>query len=130
MSAFDLNNSVFVQKIARRVHLLENIRFNPITAEQFKAGDLLYQSAKTGKRRLSGSTYRLIVLDGELAFARESNHWGKFSTNSHLGSGKHNWELVGTKTGNDGARYCGAVLLRDVWADVAALSAILDYRAA
>ena len=79
------------ERIVRRIHLLEDIVFWPITREQFLGGMLVYQSSKTGKRRASsGSRYHLVLLDGEPAFARESNHWGAFTTNSMLDSRKHN----------------------------------------
>lgn len=121
-----LQNPAF-ERTVRRIHLLEDIVFRPITREQFGAGVLVYQSAKTGKRKSSsGSRYHLVLLDGEPAFARESNHWGKFTTNSMLGSGRHNWVLAGVRTGTDNTRYCGAVLVRDVAEQVRALSEILD----
>lgn len=101
-------------------HRIRSLEFKPLSSEAFNARDtlLIHQSPSYGKS--AGSSYRLVLVNGEPAYARDSNHWGKFSTNDFVNgeqvSSDYDWRLDGvgqTKFG-DKQRYAGYVLLRDL----------------
>lgn len=60
------------------------------------------------------------MVDGEPAYARESNHWGNFTTsdfvNGEYTSKEHNWEHpdAGQTKYTDKVRYAGYIHLKDL----------------
>lgn len=97
------------------IHKNKDLTFNAISIDEFNRQPFyrIYKS-RTYNRRQS-SEYRLLMVDGKLAYARKSNHWGKFSVNVYetdpeakklfphakpdnnglVGWKWHNWKLVG-----------------------------------
>lgn len=96
-------------------HKQTQIDFDSIPISSFDDGLLIHKSPNYNKRQ--SSEYRLIVgEDGVPAYARKSNHWGRFTTNIKEGSEQakvlgltnehndpfgrvgynvHKWDLVG-----------------------------------
>jgi len=93
----------------------------------------IYKSPTWGKGQ--SSEYRLVLVNGEPAFARKSNHWGFFSTNIYAGTEEaarkgitelgdefgrvgrqpHHWAIKGGKEDSK-ASQAAYVLLKDVLA--------------
>jgi hypothetical protein len=77
----------------------------------------VYQSPSYGKKQ--GSSYRLVMVDGRPAYARESDHWGDFGTKEwdeithDYYTKNHTWNLAGLDK-NDGNRYAGYIFLDDL----------------
>jgi len=63
-----------------KMHNIRNIEFQSMNPADFasKATMLLHQSPNYGKKQ--GSAYKLVMIDGRPAYAREADHWGPFST--------------------------------------------------
>ena len=111
---FDENRTLI-----ERAHMNADLSFTPMSAEDFsaKATVPVYQSRSFGGKK--GSEYRLVMIDGDPAYARESDHWGKFSTNDFVNgepvSNDHNWTLPGAETGwGNKKRSAGYILLKDL----------------
>jgi hypothetical protein len=98
----------------KNIHKIAFLKFSRMSLEEFKKGDLVHRSPKS-KRGFKGSEYRIFEIKGRAAFARESNHWGEFSTSSPISSGTRNWVLEGVKTGHgNNARYAGFVFIDEI----------------
>jgi len=127
------------ESVINAAHMNRRLNFHAMPIEDFTAKDTIqiHQSKGYGKKK--GSEYRLVMVSGKPAYARESDHWGEFSTvdrgvneepkNLHemdtyyldeYGSGVrvngHQWNLDG---GNDsghakGERRAGYVFLEDL----------------
>lgn len=120
-ATLDALNTAFNENrdLIERAHMNANLSFTPMSAEEFaaKATVPIYQSRSYGGKK--GSEYRLVMVDGKPAYARESDHWGDFSTSDYVNgeqvSTEHKWELPGAKTswGNK-ERSAGYVLLEDL----------------
>ena len=115
-----LNSSMSDYKdIINSAHKNQNLEFNPLPDGIFgsKGNPLIHQSPSYGKK--PGSSYRLVMVDGKPAYARESDHWGQFSTNDFVNgemvSNSYNWPLnsVDTKPYGD-IRRAGYVFLDDL----------------
>lgn len=105
--------------IIANAHKAERLVFKPMPLSDFKEKGtiLIHKSPSHGKT--SGSEYRLVAVNGEPAYARESDHWGKFHTSDFVDgvqvSKDYEWSLPGvtTKFGG-GVRYAGYILLKDL----------------
>lgn len=98
----------------KNIHKINFLKFSRISLEEFKKGDLVHRSPKS-RRGFKGSEYRTLEVSGRAALARESNHWGEFSSSSPVSSGAHNWVLEGVKTGyGNNARYAGFVFIDEL----------------
>jgi hypothetical protein len=113
-TAFNENHDLI-----EHAHMNANLTFTPMSAEAFsaKATIPIYRSPGYGKKK--GSEYRLVMIDGKPAYARESDHWGKFSTNSfvdgELVGTVHDWKLPGAESGwGNSERSAGYILLEDL----------------
>lgn len=113
--AFEQNRDLI-----QNAHRNKTLNFSQMPVADFsaKGNPLIHQSPSYGKT--PGSSYRLVMVEGEPAYARESNHWGQFSTNDFKNgeqvTSEFNWPLSGVETkpyGND-ERYAGYILLRDL----------------
>jgi hypothetical protein len=107
-------------KLIETAHHNKNLNFKALSSEDFNAKDTLsvYQSRSYGGKK--GSEYRLIMVEGKPAYAREADHWGSFSTSDFVNgeqvSEDHDWKLEGTdqtKWGNK-ERRAGYVFLEDL----------------
>lgn len=100
-------------------HKRKELSFTPMDNAAFsdKSTILVHQSPAYGSKQ--GSEYRIVDIGGEPAYARQSDHWGPFSTadwkNGEQVWSDYNWQLPGVNTsiGNKD-RYSGYVLLRDL----------------
>lgn len=119
--------------VIESAHMNRNLQFHPMPLADFSAKDTvsIFQSGGYGKKK--GSEYRLVMIGNRPAYARESDHWGAFSTverglqsapKLHEGDSydgeehwkQHNWKLDGvekTQFGS-GERYAGYVFLDDL----------------
>ena len=120
-ATLDTLNTAFNEHrdLIESAHMNANLRFSPISAEEFsaKATIPIYQSRSYGKKK--GSEYRLIMIDGKPAYAREADHWGDFSTSDYVNGEQvrteHKWELPGAETGwGNSQRNAGYILLEDL----------------
>lgn len=120
-ATLDALNTAFNENrdLIESAHMNANLSFKPMSAEEFaaKATVPIYQSRSFGGKK--GSEYRLVMVDGKPAYARESDHWGDFSTSDYVNgeqvSTEHKWELPGAKTGwGNKERSAGYVLLEDL----------------
>lgn len=120
-ATLDALNTAFNENrdLIEHAHMNANLSFKPMSAEEFaaKATVPIYQSRSYGGKK--GSEYRLVMVDGKPAYARESDHWGDFSTSDYVNgeqvSTEHKWELPGAKTGwGNKERSAGYVLLEDL----------------
>lgn len=110
------------ESIIKNAHKNSNLKFNSIDNDDFSAKDTIkiYESPSFNGRK--GSEYRLILVNGEPAFARQSDHWGEFETRKSFENEderdfqKHNWSIQGVDTkGNFGKkRYSGYIMLKDL----------------
>ncbi len=68
------------REVIDTAHHNRNLEFQPLPMEAFDAKDTIpvHQSASFGKK--AGSAYRIVMVDGRPAYARASDHWGKFNT--------------------------------------------------
>lgn len=121
--------------VIESAHHNRHLKFKPMTKEQFQsaAGINLHQSNSYGKKK--GSAYRLVMVDGKPAYARDSDHWGEFNTVDRGVWGKpdlhdgdswvedegswvkhHKWDLEGhnEKDGAKTTRQYGYVYLDDL----------------
>jgi len=116
--------------IKSSVHKNENLQFKSIPISEFD-GASIYKSPSYNGRQ--SSEYKLIMQDGQPAYARKSDHFGKFSTNIYenspeaiaqgltndhfdpfgrVGRTPHNWELIGDTSKTKSK--AGAISLRDL----------------
>ena len=101
--------------LVKSIHRLETIEFSRLALEDFVEKGILVHKSPKSRRGFKGSEYRLLEVHGRVAFARESNHWGRFSSSSPISSGAHNWVLEGVKTGHgDNARFAGFVFIDEI----------------
>lgn len=115
-SAYKENKDVF-----DNAHRAENLKFEsvPVNSLRDLAGATSIHKSPTYNRRQS-SEYFVGIVNGEPAYIRKSDHWGKFSTNIYegtpeaikrgltnehfdqygrVGSVPHDWDLVGGEVG-------------------------------
>lgn len=114
-------------------HKAENINFTAMPLSAFDDGALIYKSPNYNGRQ--SSEYRIVIGDdGVPAYARKSNHWGRFTTNIREGSEQanklgltndhgdpfgrvgynvHNWDLIGGDIGKKTSQ-AGSISLADV----------------
>lgn len=118
IEALSLANAQYADVISS-AHKNKNLEFMPLPDGVFgmKGNPLIHQSPSYGKK--PGSTYKLVMVDGRPAYARESDHWGMFSTNDFVNgeqvSNTYNWPLSGVETKPYGdIRRSGYVLLDDL----------------
>lgn len=120
-ATLDALNTAFNENrdLIEHAHENANLKFKPMSSEDFsaKATIPIYQSRSYGNKK--GSEYRLVMVDGKPAYARESDHWGKFNTNDFVNgeavSTEHNWELPGAKTGfGNKERSAGYIFIEDL----------------
>jgi hypothetical protein len=100
-------------------HKAVKLAFKPLSLADFRAKETLLIHASKGYGRRSGSEYRLVAINGEPAYARESDHWGKFHTSDFVDgeqvSKDYEWMLSGVTTKyGEGIRYAGYILLKDL----------------
>ena len=119
--------------VIESAHMNRNLQFRPMPLADFSAKDTvsIFQSGGYGKKK--GSEYRLVMIGDRPAYARESDHWGKFSTverglqvapkleegDSYDGEEhwkQHNWrhEGAGDAKFGVGERHAGYVFLDDL----------------
>ena len=104
-------------ELISNAHKNRRLHFHSMTEEEYnsKQAISIHQSPGYGKKR--GSSYKLVMIDGRPAYARNSDHWGEFHTtergvdrkptNMHQGDSydersgthdkAHNWTLEGFK---------------------------------
>lgn len=104
-------------ELVNNAHKNTDLRFTPIDNAAFsdKSAVNVYQSPSYGNK--PGSSYKVIDVNGEPAYARQSDHWGRFSTKEYDQYGDevwkyHNWQLPNAEKTGD--RYTGYILLRDL----------------
>lgn len=95
----------------KNFHKQTELEFIPVSDNVFnqKQAKFIYQSPSYGKK--AGSSYKLVMVDGRPAYARQSDHWGKFSSRSADDFDKwndYNWTLPGAEPGK---RSTGIVFL-------------------
>lgn len=101
-----------------RAHTHKNLTFIPLPDGAFSAKGTMFvhQSPAYGKKQ--GSSYRLVIVNGEPAYAREADHWGRFHTQEWRDGEQvatdYKWSLDGVPEKNDGVRRAGYILLRDL----------------
>lgn len=105
--------------LIENAHRNKRLSFKPLSSEEFRSKEsiLIHKSRSYGKR--GGSEYRLVMVDGKPAYARESDHWGRFHTEGWKdGEGvstDYEWTLPGVTTKyGEGKRYAGYILLSDL----------------
>lgn len=92
-------------------HKQKDISFIPVDDLIFnqKQAKHIYSSPSYGGK--PGSSYKLVIVDGRPAYARQSDHWGEFSARSADDFEKwnnYNWTLPGAERGK---RSTGIVFL-------------------
>jgi len=106
--------------LVQNAHQNQKLDFKPMSNEDFSSADTLpiYQSPGYGKKK--GSEYRLVMIKGKPAYARQSDHWGKFFTSDFVDGERvdkdHNWTIQGsggTAWGNK-ERKSGYIFLEDL----------------
>jgi hypothetical protein len=109
------NNSDIIQNL----HKQPSLEFTPLEEGIFgeKGNPLIHKSPNYGKK--PGSAYELVMVNGEPAYARQSDHWGEFSTNNYVNgepvSSNFNWPLKGVETPSFGGKsQAGYILLKDL----------------
>lgn len=113
--ATNLNNFFSANKDKiESFHKQPELEFMPVNDEVFnqKQAKFIYQSPSYGGKL--GSAYKLVMIDGRPAYARQSDHWGRFSSRSSADSEKwndYNWNLPGSERGK---RQTGVVFLDDL----------------
>lgn len=95
-------------------HKQSELNFTPVSDDVFnqKQAQFIYQSPSYGNK--PGSAYKLVMVDGRPAYARQSDHWGNFSARSSEDFDKwndYNWILPGAERGK---RQTGVVFLDDL----------------
>jgi len=116
-------------ELSSNVHKNADLTFQSMPISDFN-GPLIYKSPSYNGRQ--SSEYRMVLIDGEPAYARKSDHFGKFFTNvlegsdeakllgltnegsdpfGRVGSKAHNWEIVG---GNGKGSQAGYIKLSDL----------------
>ena len=99
--------------LIENAHKSSELTFTPLQdSSAFSRGKFIYQSPSYGNKK--GSSYRLIDVNGQPAYARESDHWGNFSARSSEDFDKwndYNWTLPGS---TNGQRSIGYILLDDL----------------
>ena len=95
------------------IHKKNELTFNPLPDNSaWEQGKFIYQSPNYGKKQ--GSSYRLIDVNGEPAYARQSDHWGLFSArdaNDFEKWNDYNWILENAAKDQ---RSTGYILLKDL----------------
>ena len=123
------------QELIQNVHKNQNLNFTSMPVDDFNSakitqgtGIALHKSPV--RNRQQSSEYKLIMVNGEPAYARKSNHWGPFTTNIYAGDPgapvgdmgdqfgrvgvrQHEWALTGGSQNKKNSQ-AGYVLLRDL----------------
>tara|TARA_R110000868_G_scaffold33901_3_gene122767 strand:+ start:467 stop:1603 length:1137 start_codon:yes stop_codon:yes gene_type:complete len=123
------------QELIQNVHKNQNLNFTSMPVDDFNSakitqgtGIALHKSPV--RNRQQSSEYKLIMVNGEPAYARKSNHWGPFTTNIYAGDPgapvgdmgdqfgrvgvrQHEWALTGGDQNKKNSQ-AGYVLLRDL----------------
>lgn len=68
------------KEFIKSIHTERELSFIPMSVKNFNnsINYKLYKSPVYNRRQ--SSEYRLLLIDGKIAYARKSNHWGAFST--------------------------------------------------
>jgi hypothetical protein len=126
--------------VINNAHKSRNLTFKSISVHHFNDKTDTYPIYKSPTYNgLQSSEYRLILVDGEPAYARKSNHWGRFSTNvkvkdalaegftqediddaddfGRVGVKTYFWDLEGGDI-NKRTSQAGYILLRDLVGEV------------
>lgn len=104
------------KSLINNLHKIPELNFRPIDNSAFnaKSAQFIYQSPSYyGKQ---GSSYKLIMVDGRPAYARQSDHWGFFSSRSTEDFDEwndHVWTLPGSADLRPGERATGFLYLDD-----------------
>lgn len=105
--------------VISNAHKHPALSFQPLDNSIFdsKFNPLIHQSPAYGKKQ--GSSYKLIMIDGKPAYARQADHWGEFNTTDWINgepvSSVRNWPLTGVDSPAwGGERQSGYILLDDL----------------
>ena len=122
--------------LVKNFHETKEIKFNVISIHILYGlqKQMIYKSPTYNRQQ--SSSYYIGVIDGELAYIRKSNHWGKFTTNIYewdnavgfegisgdfygrVGYYYYNWELKGGERTKQGVykhtSQAGYVFIRDI----------------
>lgn len=122
------------KELVDKMHHKTELAFKPLSVAEFNSasastGDAISLHKSKSYNGRQSSEYKLIMVNGEPAYARKSNHWGRFSTNikvgdhdapqgeegdqfGRVGYRSFNWSLDGDSGGKTSR--AGYVLLKDV----------------
>lgn len=122
------------KELVDKMHHKTELAFKPLSVAEFNSasastGDAISLHKSKSYNGRQSSEYKLIMVNGEPAYARKSNHWGRFSTNikvgdhdappgeegdqfGRVGYRSFNWSLEGDGGGKTSR--AGYVLLKDV----------------
>jgi GNAT superfamily N-acetyltransferase len=78
------------KSVVDNAHKIKNIDFTFMPLELFnqadpKSGDAILVHKSPVYNNRQSSEYKLMLIDGELVYARKANHWGRFHTNIKVG---------------------------------------------
>ena len=129
--AYKANKEIF-----DNAHKADNLSFQALPIRETSEAVSIYRSPRYGGK--APSEYMVGIVNGEPAYIRKSDHWGKFTTNIKEGTSEakaaglgdeigdqfgrvgykpHNWELQGGISSQHADRIATAQALRDALPD-------------
>ena len=133
------------KEIFDNAHKADNLSFQALPIQETSEAVSIYRSPRYGGK--APSEYMVGMVNGEPAYIRKSDHWGKFTTNIKEGTAEakaaglgdeigdqfgrvgykpHNWELQGGISSQHADRIATAQALRDVLPEAQRFSFIGD----